>query len=220
MTMAIMAPPPPLLRRSPLSLPEIAGVVGGAGGGVGAPRPLALGARCPAVGEVPAADHHVAEEGEDAGEHDRDHHQLRVAVADVGELVRQHGLELVVAQRVEEATGDRHHIAALAQAGGVGVEGGRIDDLQRRHRQPARDAQILQDVVEPRRLRAGDAPGAGGAADQALVHEIGDGEPGKRRDHGKGPRARELADGAGNDLVQGAAEERAPDQQHGEQQRM
>ena len=53
----------------------------------------------------------IAEEGEDAREDDRDHHQLRVAVADVGELVREHGLELVVGQRVEQAARHRHDVA-------------------------------------------------------------------------------------------------------------
>ena len=61
-------------------------------------------------------------------------------------------------KRVDEAAGHSDDVLAFAQAGGVGVERRRLDDLQRRHRQPARDAQVLQHVVELGRLGCASRP--------------------------------------------------------------
>jgi hypothetical protein len=53
------------------------------------------------------AEEQFGEEADHAGDDDRDHHQLDVAVADVGQLVAQHRLDLLIVQRVQQAGGDR-----------------------------------------------------------------------------------------------------------------
>ena len=41
------------------------------------------------------AEHHLAEERDHAGDHHRDHQHAHVAVADMGEFVAEHGLDLL-----------------------------------------------------------------------------------------------------------------------------
>ena len=68
------------------------------------------------------AEHHLAEERDDAGDHHRDHQHAHVAVADMGEFVAEHGLKLVVVERLEQAARHRDRILLLVQAGGEGIE--------------------------------------------------------------------------------------------------
>ena len=58
----------------------------------------------------------------DAGDDDRDHHHAHVAIADMGELVAEHGFELRVVERVDQPARHRDRILLLVEAGGEGIE--------------------------------------------------------------------------------------------------
>ena len=53
--------------------------------------------------ENPAAKEELGGEAENAGEDHRDHHHLGVAIADMGQLVAEHRLDLLVGQMGEQA---------------------------------------------------------------------------------------------------------------------
>ena len=53
------------------------------------------------IGEHP--EEQFGEEADHAGDDHRDHHQLHVAVADMGEFVAQHRLDLLVVERLQQA---------------------------------------------------------------------------------------------------------------------
>ena len=97
-----------------------------------------------------AAHDQVADERDDADEDGGDDEKLDVAVADVGQLVGEHRLELGVVERVDEAAGHRDRIAALADAAGEGVARVGLDDAERRRGDAAADAEVLEEVPDAR----------------------------------------------------------------------
>src|SRR6266568_4273664 len=70
-----------------------------------------------------------------AGDDDCDHHQLHVAVADVGELVAQHRLDLLVVERLQQARGDGDGILPLIEPGRERVQCLAVHHLEFRHRE-------------------------------------------------------------------------------------
>src|SRR5205823_2587329 len=111
-----------------------------------------------------------------------------VAVADVGEFMSQHRLDLPVVQRVEEPCGDGDGILAPVQPGRERVERRAVHDLEFRHRDAAGDAEIFKQIIEPRLLLPRHGFAAGDGVDHVLVEEIGDHDPqrGNARRIGKG----------------------------------
>ena len=88
-------------------------------------------------------------ERDHAGEDGRHRHQVRVAVPDVRDLVREHGLELALGHRAQEA-GRHADVARLRpQSGGERVRRGVVDDAKlRRHREPGADRHVLDEPAE------------------------------------------------------------------------
>jgi hypothetical protein len=130
------------------------------------------------------------------------------------------GIELVFAKGIEQSTRHGHGILAFAQSRGVGIERGGLDDLQRWHRKPTRDAQVLQRVVELGRLPSRHAAGAGGPPNQLLVGKVGNHEPEGGREQGNRPGAGELIDRCVHNLLCRTAQQCAAEQQQREQQRI
>ena len=125
----------------------------------------------------PQAKHQFGEERHDAGDDDGDHHHAHVAVADMGQLVAEHGFDLGIVEPVEQSGRDRDRILLVAHAGGEGIERVALHHLELGHGDAARDAQIFQDIVEPRFLGARHFPAAGQRIDHVLVEVIGDDHP-------------------------------------------
>ena len=73
--------------------------------------------------------------------------------------------------------GDGDGILPLVEPGRVGVQRVAFDDLQLRHRNAARDAEIFQQVIEPGLLLPRHVLAAGDGIDDRLVEEIGDHDP-------------------------------------------
>ena len=69
-----------------------------------------------------AADDELADQRDDADEDGADDEELDVAVADVGELVGEHRLELGVVERLHQPAGDGDRVLLLADAAGEGVQ--------------------------------------------------------------------------------------------------
>ena len=120
------------------------------------------------------AEDHLAEERDDAGDHHGDHQHAHVAVADMGQLVAEHGFHFGIGERLLQPAGHRDGILLLVHPGGEGVERDVVDDLQLRRRDAARDAEVFQEVIKPRLFRAGDFLPAGHGIDHRLVEFIGD----------------------------------------------
>ena len=101
-------------------------------------------------------EHQFAEERDHAGDDHRDHQHAHVAVADMRELVAEHGFHFLIVERVHQPARHRDRILLVVEAGGEGVERVVVGDAQRRHGDAARDAEIFQEIIEPRLFRAGD----------------------------------------------------------------
>src|SRR6266700_3957085 len=136
------------------------------------------------------------EDDRDDEEDDGDDHQLHVAVLEVGQLVAQHRFDLLVVQRFQETGGDGDRILPRVEAGRERVQCWRIHDLQLRHGDAARDAEIFEQIVEPRLFLAGDVMAAGHRVDHRLMEEIGDDDPGDHRDRRKGRGFEQVGEGA------------------------
>ena len=95
-----------------------------------------------AEGKIPAADREIGDKGENAGEDHRDDHQLRVAISDMGQLMRQHRLDLGVGE-----FGDQSNDVTFAAIG----------DSRVRHAKGARDAGTLSLTCAHDPLDAGQA---------------------------------------------------------------
>ena len=86
-------------------------------------RTTSRAARIPRqVGEH--AKEQFAEEADDAGDDHRDHHQLHVAVADMCVFVAEHGLDLLVVQRLQQACRDRDGVLPPVEAGAKAFSAG------------------------------------------------------------------------------------------------
>ena len=73
------------------------------------------------------------------------------------QLVGQHALELDAVHLLQQAGGDGDGRVLRVAAGGEGVGAGVVDDVDPRLRQPAGDAQALDEVVAAARTRVGSA---------------------------------------------------------------
>ena len=71
-----------------------------------------------------------------AGDGRRDGHGQRVAVLDVGQLVRDHAGDLVAVEQAHQAGGDRDRGVLRVAAGGEGVRLVAADEIDLGHRQP------------------------------------------------------------------------------------
>jgi hypothetical protein len=79
------------------------------------------------------------------------------------------------------------------ESGGERVQRVAVHDLELRHRNAARDAQILEQVIKPGLFLPGDVVAAGHRVDDRLVEEIGDHDPQRRADGGEGQGGDEIA---------------------------
>ena len=94
---------------------------------------------------------------------------------------------------VEQAGGDGDRVLLLVHPGGEGVERVVLHHLELRHRDAARDAKVLQQIVEPRLLLPGDLASAGDRVDHRLVELVGDEDPQSRADGRERQRIEEVA---------------------------
>ena len=78
--------------------------------------------------------------------------QQDVAVVDVRQLVGDHAFELDPVHLLEQARGHRDRRVLGVAPGGEGVRRRVVDDVDARLREPAGDAQALDEVVEARVL--------------------------------------------------------------------
>ena len=113
------------------------------------------------VGEERRAGRDVGDHDEQADGGDRERRHLHVTVADVGQLVGEHALELAARHEVEQAAGDRDAGVARGATEREGVGRGIVDDVDLRLRQPGRDAQAFDHVVQHGRLFRGHLHGPG-----------------------------------------------------------
>ena len=93
------------------------------------------------------AQEEVGEQRDDPDHRDRERHHEDVVVADVAQLVREHAFELDPVHLLEQPGGDRDRRVLRVAAGRERVRRGIVDDVEARLRQPARDAQPLDEVV-------------------------------------------------------------------------
>ena len=84
-----------------------------------------------------------------------DHQHADVAVADVGQFVAEHRLDLGVVEPLQQARGHGDRILLLVEAAGEGVERGVVHHLELGHRDAAGNAEVFEEIVEPRLLLAG-----------------------------------------------------------------
>ena len=109
---------------------------------------VAFGAmRREAERKIPATDRQIGDEGENAGEDHGDHEKLNVAVANVGQFMREDRLELGVGQIPRQTASHRDLVPSLFEPGSVGVERVALDDLQGGNRHAAGDAEIFEQIV-------------------------------------------------------------------------
>ena len=166
------------------------------------------------------AENQFAEEAEHAGDHHGDHHHAHVAIADMGELVAEHGLKFLVVERFDEPARHGDGILFLVHAGGEGVERLVIGDAQRRRGDAARDAEVFQEIVEPRFLLArvtGARPGY--RVDHRLVEFVGNENPNHRAHGGERQRLDEVEFGRAEQVIKrrsAARDERLGEQRAGE----
>src|SRR5262249_49560645 len=120
-----------------------------------APGPLATAA-APTAPANPAleqqAEDELGEKRDHPGDDHRDHQHAHVAIADVGQLVAEDRFGLGVVERIDQPRGDRDRILLVVHAGGEGVEAVILDHLELRRGDAARDAEVLEEIVEPRLL--------------------------------------------------------------------
>ena len=99
-----------------------------------------------------------AKKADHADKNDRDNQQPHIAVHDMRQLVRDHGFQFVVLQRFDDAAGQGDAVGLFVNARCKGVQRGTVNNLELRHRYPARDTKIFQHVVKLGLLGAGDRP--------------------------------------------------------------
>jgi hypothetical protein len=148
------------------------------------------------------AEGELADERNNAGQHHCGDQEFHVAVADMGQLVRKHRFDFAIVEPVEEAARNRDRILLLVQPGRVGVQRRVLGDLQLRHRNAARDAEVFKKIIELRLFLAGHAMRAGLAIDQPLMNAISDKKPDDGADRGKGDRIDEVAKGCLQNAVE------------------
>jgi hypothetical protein len=144
-----------------------------------APPPLAAIAAAHPVSTSPAAkkkharaaDEKIADQGDDADENRRNDQKLDVAVADMGQFVGEHRLELGVVKSVGKSARHGDRVVLFANAAGEGIAGVGVDDAQRRHGYAAADAEIFEKIPEPRIVGPFNAAPAGDGIDDQLMRE-------------------------------------------------
>ena len=168
-------------------------------------RPGVLVVAPSAAREEQTAEHQLRHHAQDAGEDGGDDHRPHILVDHMGQLMGQHGLDLVPVKGVDQTPGDGDAVAPLVQTRRIGVQLVRLDDAQRRRLHTPGNRQILEQVIQLGILPALDLPRAGHRVDHGLVAEIGDGEP----DGGHHARGRhgpaQHAGGQRHVVAQGAA---------------
>ena len=95
--------------------------------------------------------------------------------------------------RSTRAGGHGDRVLLLVHPGGEGVERVVLHHLELRHRDAARDAEVLQQIVEPRLLLPGHLASAGDRVDHRLVEVVGDENPQRRADGHERQRVEEVA---------------------------
>ena len=138
-----------------------------------------------------AADHELGHEGDDAGDDDRHDDHPDVVVADMRELVREHRLDFVLVEGVDEAAGQGNRVLLGIEAGRESVQRGRLHHLEQRE--------------PPCRAKCKGPPAPCGTrgcsarsiscdpvtrSDDALVEPIGEGDPGERSERATGSHQR------------------------------
>ena len=127
-------------------------------------RPSAAAALVVAVAGTAPPHEPQAEVGQEHDHPDEGHGEGRnedVVVLDVAELVGEDPFELDPVELLHQAGRHRHRRVAGVAAGGEGVGRVVLDDVDPRLREPAGDAQALDQVVEP---GVGDGVGRSGVA--------------------------------------------------------
>ena len=142
------------------------------------------------------------------------------------ELVAEHRLDLLIVERGQKPRCDRNGVLPLVEAACECVQRRAVHHLQLRHRDAARDAEIFQQIIEPRLLLPRHALAAGYGVDHVLVEEIGDNDPQRGGDGGVGECRDQVARCAHQVIVdrlvathQHLADQRAGKHQHVDQQK-
>ena len=141
-----------------------------------------------AVAPPPAAEQRhphddVRDQRDDADQHRRQAHQPHVAVADVGDLVRHHALELAPVEQRQQAGGGRDVGVLRVAAGGEGVGRHVVDDVDvGRLRQAGADRGVLHGAVQLGLLGLRHRVRAGRGGDDLARAEVREDAVGDRRD--------------------------------------
>ena len=89
----------------------------------------------------------------------------------------QHRLDLLIVECFHKSRGDRDGILPPVEAARERVQCRAVHHLELRHRNAARDAEIFQEIIEPRLLLPRHVLAAGDGVDHVLVEEIRDHDP-------------------------------------------
>ena len=138
------------------------------------------------------AAYHIHEHREYAHENDADHHQARIAVLDVREFVPHHGGKFRIVQPVDDSRGKRDGIGIDIYPARKRVEARILHDVYLGHLDSARDAEVLDDVVDAHVLLAFKRARMRGVANNRGVREISDDKPDDRHSERKRHRVEEI----------------------------
>ena len=109
----------------------------------------------------------------------------------MGQLVCNHGFKLVILQLLDNATRQHNLKRFFAKPRSEGVERGAVDNLELRHGNAARDAQVFEHVVDLRRLLARDGLRACDHPHHRAVEEKRNQEPDRSARKGEVPVAQD-----------------------------
>ena len=187
------------------------------------PSAAAVAVASPAAAPPQAPPAPVRQQEDRAGQRGHHGHQPHVVVPDVGHLVADHALELVPVEGVEQPAGDRDRGLAGPGPGREGVRDrsrarSQIDGL----RQPARDRDLLDDVVEESLLRVGRIErdrvrgfedGAVAAVERPPRRQAADAERPERRDRDSRREAAGVEQAVGAEPHQGEEDDEPRDEE-------
>ena len=130
-----------------------------------------------AAPEAPAQEE-VGDERDHADEDADQRLEADVVVADVRHLVRDHALELVAVEPLQQAARDRDRGVPRVAPGRQSVGRGLVEHVHRRHlRQAGGDGHLLDDVEELRLLGVGHAVGAAHGQHHLVAAVVADDAP-------------------------------------------
>jgi len=121
-----------------------------------------------------------AKKRDHARDDDRDDQQADITITDVGELMAEHGFEFGIVEACHQARGDGDRVLLLVEARCEGIERIRLHHLELRHRDAARDAKILEEIIETRVFLPRHLAASGHRIDHPLIELVGDGDPRQR----------------------------------------